>query len=202
MGHEGNHAFSHARPSSRKSGAITEEEHPMAEMARPNDLDSYWMPFTANRQFKAKPRLMASAEGMYYRSTDGRKILDGTAGLWCVNAGHGRRAIADAVQRQLVTLDYAPAFQMGHPTVFEAASRIAALLPGDLDHVFFGNSGSEAVETALKIALAYHRARGDGARTRLIGRERGYHGIGFGGISVVGMVANRKQFGNMLTGVD
>jgi len=173
----------------------------MAEMARPNDLDSYWMPFTANRQFKAKPRLMASADGMYYRSTDGRKILDGTAGLWCVNAGHGRREIAEAVQQQLVTLDYAPAFQIGHPAIFEAASRIAALLPGDLDHVFFGNSGSEAVETALKIALAYHRARGDGARTRLIGRERGYHGVGFGGISVGGIAGNRKLYAG-IPGVD
>jgi beta-alanine--pyruvate transaminase len=173
----------------------------MAETARPNDLDGYWMPFTANRQFKAKPRLMASAEGMYYRSTDGRKILDGTAGLWCVNAGHGRREIAEAVQRQLLTLDYAPAFQMGHPAIFEAASRIAALLPGDLDHVFFGNSGSEAVETALKIALAYHRARGDGARTRLIGRERAYHGVGFGGISVGGIAANRKLYAG-IPGVD
>jgi beta-alanine--pyruvate transaminase len=173
----------------------------MAEMARPNDLDSYWMPFTPNRQFKAKPRLMASAEGMYYRSTDGRKILDGAAGLWCVNAGHGRREIAEAVQKQLLTLDYAPAFQMGHPTVFEAASRIASLLPGDLDHVFFGNSGSEAVETALKIALAYHRARGDAARTRLIGRERGYHGVGFGGISVGGIAGNRKLYAG-IPGVD
>jgi beta-alanine--pyruvate transaminase len=180
---------------------MTEREHSMAEMARPNDLDSYWMPFTANRQFKAKPRLMASADGMYYRSTDGRKILDGTAGLWCVNAGHGRREIAEAVQQQLVTLDYAPAFQMGHPAIFEAASRIAALLPGDLDHVFFGNSGSEAVETALKIALAYHRARGDGARTRLIGRERGYHGVGFGGISVGGIAGNRKLYAG-IPGVD
>jgi beta-alanine--pyruvate transaminase len=173
----------------------------MAETARPNDLESYWMPFTANRQFKAKPRLMASAEGMYYRSTDGRRILDGTAGLWCVNAGHGRREIAEAVQRQLLTLDYAPAFQMGHPAIFEAASRIAALLPGDLDHVFFGNSGSEAVETALKIALAYHRARGDGARTRLIGRERAYHGVGFGGISVGGIAGNRKLYAG-IPGVD
>jgi beta-alanine--pyruvate transaminase len=180
---------------------MTEREHSMAEMARPNDLDSYWMPFTANRQFKAKPRLMASADGMYYRSTDGRKILDGTAGLWCVNAGHGRREIAEAVQQQLVTLDYAPAFQMGHPAIFEAASRIAALLPGDLDHVFFGNSGSEAVETALKIALAYHRARGDGARTRLIGRERGYHGVGFGGISIGGIAGNRKLYAG-IPGVD
>jgi beta-alanine--pyruvate transaminase len=159
------------------------------------------MPFTANRQFKAKPRLMAAAEGMYYRGTDGRSILDGTAGLWCVNAGHGRREIAEAVQRQLLTLDYAPAFQMGHPKIFEAASRIAGLLPGDLNHVFFGNSGSEAVETALKIALAYHRARGDGARTRLIGRERAYHGVGFGGISVGGIAGNRKLYAG-IPGVD
>jgi beta-alanine--pyruvate transaminase len=173
----------------------------MAPSPRPNDLDSYWMPFTANRQFKAKPRLMASAEGMYYRTTDGRRVLDGTAGLWCVNAGHGRREIAEAVQRQVLTLDYAPAFQMGHPAIFEAASRIAALLPGDLDHVFFGNSGSEAVETALKLALAYHRAKGDGARTRLIGRERGYHGVGFGGISVGGIAGNRKLYAG-IPGVD
>jgi beta-alanine--pyruvate transaminase len=169
--------------------------------ARPNDLDSYWMPFTANRQFKANPRMMAGAEGMYYRSIDGRTILDGTAGLWCVNAGHARPEIADALQKQVLTLDYAPAFQMGHPAVFEAASRIAALLPGDLDHVFFGNSGSEAVETALKIALAYHRMRGDGARTRLIGRERGYHGVGFGGISVGGIAGNRKLYAG-IPGVD
>jgi beta-alanine--pyruvate transaminase len=173
----------------------------MAPSPRPNDLDSYWMPFTANRQFKAKPRLMASAEGMYYRTTDGRRVLDGTAGLWCVNAGHGRREIAEAVQRQVLTLDYAPAFQMGHPAIFEAASRIAALLPGDLDHVFFDNSGSEAVETALKLALAYHRAKGDGARTRLIGRERGYHGVGFGGISVGGIAGNRKLYAG-IPGVD
>jgi beta-alanine--pyruvate transaminase len=168
---------------------------------RPNDLASYWMPFTANRQFKAHPRLMASAQGMYYRDVEGRKILDGTSGLWCVNAGHARREIADAVQRQVLTLDYAPAFQMGHPAIFEAASRIAGLLPGDLDHVFFGNSGSEAVETALKIALAYHRMKGDGARTRLIGRERGYHGVGFGGISVGGIAGNRKLYAG-IPGVD
>jgi len=173
----------------------------MSAAPRRNDLESYWMPFTANRQFKAQPRLMASADGMYYRSTDGRRILDGTAGLWCVNAGHGRREIADAVHRQVLTLDYAPAFQMGHPAVFEAASRIAALMPGDLDHVFFGNSGSEAVETALKIALAYHRMRGEGGRTRLIGRERGYHGVGFGGLSVGGIAANRKLYAG-IPGVD
>lgn len=173
----------------------------MSEAPRPNDLETYWMPFTANRQFKAHPRFVVAAEGMHYRSGDGRKILDGTAGLWCVNAGHARREIADAVYNQVSTLDYAPAFQMGHPAVFEAAARIAALLPGDLDHVFFGNSGSEAVETALKIALAYHRMRGDGGRTRLIGRERGYHGVGFGGLSVGGMAPNRKLYAG-IPGVD
>jgi beta-alanine--pyruvate transaminase len=166
----------------------------MTEAARPNDLDAYWMPFTANRQFKANPRLMESAAGMYYHTTDGRRVLDGTAGLWCVNAGHARPEIAEALKQQVLTLDYAPAFQMGHPAIFEVASRIAALLPGDLDHVFFGNSGSEAVETALKIALAYHRMRGDGGRTRLIGRERGYHGVGFGGLSVGGIAGNRKLY--------
>jgi beta-alanine--pyruvate transaminase len=168
----------------------------------PNDLDSYWMPFTANRQFKAKPRLLVAAEGMHYTSADGRRILDGTAGLWCVNAGHARREIAEAVHRQALALDYAPGFQMGHPVAFEAAARLAALLPGDLDHVFFANSGSEAVDTALKIALAYHRARGEGQRTRLIGRERGYHGVGFGGISVGGIAATRRVFGSLLPGVD
>jgi beta-alanine--pyruvate transaminase len=173
----------------------------MTETQRANDLETYWMPFTANRQFKAAPRLMVAADGMYYRSGDGRRILDGTAGLWCVNAGHARREIADAVQRQVLTLDYSPAFQIGHPCVFEAASRLASLLPSDLDHVFFGNSGSEAVETALKIALAYHRMRGDGARTRLIGRERGYHGVGFGGLSVGGIAPNRKLYAG-IPGVD
>jgi len=176
-------------------------ETAMNLVPRPNDLEAYWMPFTANRQFKAQPRLMARAEGMHYWSTDGRKILDATAGLWCVNAGHARREIAEAVHRQVLTLDYSPAFQMGHPAVFELANRVAALLPGDLDHVFFGNSGSEAVETALKIALAYHRVRGDGARTRLIGRERAYHGVGFGGISVGGIAANRKLYAG-IPGVD
>jgi beta-alanine--pyruvate transaminase len=182
-------------------GVTAMEDAAMPDSARPNDLESYWMPFTANRQFKAKPRLMASANGMYYRSTDGREILDGTAGLWCVNAGHARREIADAVAKQVMTLDYAPAFQMGHPAIFETAAKLAALLPGDLDHVFFGNSGSEAVETALKIALAYHRMRGDGGRTRLIGRERGYHGVGFGGISVGGIAGNRKLYAG-IPGVD
>ncbi|HXP29893.1 MAG TPA: aspartate aminotransferase family protein [Stellaceae bacterium] len=170
--------------------------------AVPNNLEAYWMPFTANRQFKAHPRLLVAAEGMHYTSADGRRILDGTAGLWCVNCGHARREIAEAVHRQALQLDYAPAFQMGHPAIFELAARVAALLPGDLDHVFFGNSGSEAVDTALKIAIAYHRVRGEGARTRLIGRERGYHGVGFGGISVGGIAANRKLFGTLLAGVD
>ncbi|MCG2606638.1 MAG: aminotransferase class III-fold pyridoxal phosphate-dependent enzyme, partial [Achromobacter sp.] len=146
------------------------------------------MPFTANRQFKKTPRLLASAEGMYYRSTDGREILDGTAGLWCVNAGHGHPHIVQAIQKQAATLDFAPTFQMGHPLPFVLAERLAALAPDPLNHVFYTNSGSESVDTALKIALAYHRVRGEGQRTRLIGREKGYHGVGFGGISVGGMV--------------
>src|SRR5205809_5242098 len=168
----------------------------------PADLEAYWMPFTANRQFKAKPRMMVRAEGMYYTTADGRRILDGFAGLWCCNAGHGRKSIVEAIQRQAATMDYAPAFQMGHPLAFELANRVVELAPGNLDHVFFCNSGSEAVDTALKIALAWHRAQGQGQRTRLIGRERGYHGVGFGGISVGGIPANRKMFGTMLTGVD
>jgi beta-alanine--pyruvate transaminase len=168
----------------------------------PADLEAYWMPFTANRQFKAKPRLMASAEGMYYTTDDGRRILDGFSGLWCCNAGHGRKPIVEAIQKQAATMDYAPAFQMAHPAAFELANRIVELAPGKLDHVFFCNSGSEAVDSALKIAIAWHRVRGEGARTRLIGRERGYHGVGFGGISVGGIVSNRKMFGTMLAGVD
>jgi beta-alanine--pyruvate transaminase len=168
----------------------------------PNNLDAFWMPFTANRQFKAKPRLLASAEGMHYTTHDGRRILDGTAGLWCVNAGHARKPIVEAVQRQVAKLDFAPTFQMGHPIAFEAAAKLAAMLPTGLDHVFFTNSGSEAVDTALKIAIAYHRIRGEGTRTRLIGRERGYHGVGFGGISVGGISPNRKFFGSLLPGVD
>lgn len=167
------------------------------------DMGHLWMPFTANRQFKAAPRLLVAAKGMYYRSHDGREILDGTAGLWCVNAGHGRQAISDAVARQAQDMDYAPPFQMGHPVQFEAANRLAAIAPGDLNKVFFTNSGSESVDTALKIALAYHRARGEASRTVLIGRERGYHGVGFGGISVGGMTPNRKVFhGNLLPNVD
>jgi len=168
----------------------------------PAELEAYWMPFTANRQFKSKPRMMAKAEGMYYTTDDGRTILDGFAGLWCCNAGHGRKPIVEAIQRQAATMDYAPAFQMGHALAFELANRIVELAPGKLDHVFFCNSGSEAVDSALKIALAWQRARGEGARTRLIGRERGYHGVGFGGIAVGGIPANRKMFGAMLAGVD
>ncbi len=165
-------------------------------------LDSWWMPFTANRQFKANPRLLTRAKGMFYTSADGREILDSCAGLWCVNAGHGREEIAEAVGRQVRELDFAPAFQFGHPVGFEFASRLTALAPG-YDKVFFANSGSEAVDSALKIALAYHRARGEGTRTRLIGRERGYHGVGFGGISVGGIVGNRKTFSaNLVPGVD
>ncbi len=170
----------------------------------PNELDlsAYWMPFTANRQFKANPRIFVAAEGMHYTTADGRKVLDGTAGLWCVNAGHGRREIAQAVERQISTLDYSPAFQMGHPGAFELASRVARMAPEGLDRVFFANSGSEAVDTALKIALAYHRVRGEGQRTRFIGRERGYHGVGFGGMSVGGIANNRRSFGPMLPAVD
>nr|WP_119680285.1 aspartate aminotransferase family protein [Indioceanicola profundi] len=168
----------------------------------PNDLSAHWMPFTANRQFKAAPRLLVSAEGMYYRSHDGRQILDGTAGLWCVNAGHARKPIVEAIQRSAAELDFAPGFQMGHPGAFTLASKVAALAPGDLNHVFFTNSGSESVDTALKIALAYHRARGEGHRTKLIGRERGYHGVGFGGMSVGGIVNNRRAYGPLLPGVD
>lgn len=165
-------------------------------------LDAFWMPFTANRQFKAHPRLLAAAKGMYYTTIDGRQILDGTAGLWCVNAGHCREQITQAVQQQAATLDYATTFQMGHPGPFELADRLAKMLPGDLNSIFFTNSGSESVDTALKIAIAYHRVRGDASRTRLIGRERGYHGVGFGGISVGGIAANRKFFGSLLPGVD
>ncbi|MFZ5609377.1 MAG: aspartate aminotransferase family protein [Pseudomonadota bacterium] len=174
----------------------------MRHTAMPNDLSAYWMPFTANRQFKANPRMVVGAEGMYFKLADGRDLLDGIAGLWCCNAGHKRPRIVEAIQRQVEELDYSPAFQMGHPKAFELASRLARLMPGDLDHVFFTNSGSESVETALKIAIAYHRVRGEGHRTRLIGREKGYHGVNFGGMSVGGMPANRKMFGALVTGVD
>ncbi|MCG5249331.1 aspartate aminotransferase family protein [Methylorubrum extorquens] len=167
--------------------------------------EAFWMPFTANRQFKASPRILVAADGMYYTSDDGRPVLDGTAGLWCVNAGHGRRRIAEAVERQLATLDFAPTFQMGHPAAFDFAERLAEIAPGPdgqrLDRIFFTGSGSESVDTALKIALAYQRAIGQGTRTRLIGRERGYHGVGFGGISVGGILNNRRAFPT-LTGTD
>lgn len=168
----------------------------------PNDLSAFWMPFTANRQFKQAPRMLVAAKDMHYTASDGRKILDGTAGLWCVNAGHCRPKITEAIQQQAAELDYAPAFQMGHPIVFELANRLVDVAPKGMDHVFFTNSGSESVDTALKMALAYHRARGEGSRTRLIGRERGYHGVNFGGISVGGIVTNRKMFGTLLAGVD
>ena len=164
--------------------------------------DAYWMPFTANRQFKKNPRLLSRASGMHYWDHQGREILDGVAGLWCVNAGHGRQKITAAIQAQAAEMDFAPPFQMAHPKAFELAGRVAALAPEGMGKVFFTNSGSESVETALKMALAYHRVRGEGHRTRLIGRERGYHGVNFGGISVGGMVANRKMFGTMLGGVD
>src|ERR1700681_3838415 len=162
--------------------------------AVPNDLEAFWVPFTPNRAFKRAPRLIARAKGMHYYTPEGRAVLDGTAGLWCTNAGHNRDPIVRAIGAQAAELDYAQAFEL--------PGRIAALAPGDLDHVFFCNSGSEAVDTALKIALAYHHIRGEGARTRLIGRERGYHGVGFGGISVGGIVTNRKHFGTLLAGVD
>jgi beta-alanine--pyruvate transaminase len=166
------------------------------------DYEAFWMPFTANRQFKANPRLLVAAEGMYYTADDGRRILDGTSGLWCVNAGHGRKKIIEAIQKQATELDYAPGFQMGHPGAFRLAHRLAEMAPAPLKRVFFTNSGSESVDTALKIALAYHRVRGEGARQRLIGRERGYHGVGFGGISVGGIANNRKFFGSLLAGID
>ncbi len=168
----------------------------------PNDLSAFWMPFTSNRQFKQTPRMLVGAKDMHYTASDGRQILDGTSGLWCVNAGHCRPKITEAIQQQAGELDYAPAFQMGHPIAFELANRLVDLAPEGMDHVFFTNSGSESVDTALKIALAYHRTKGEGSRTRLIGRERGYHGVNFGGISVGGIVANRKMFGTLLTGVD
>jgi len=166
------------------------------------NMSNYWMPFTANRQFKAMPRLFKAAKGNYYTSIDDRQILDGTAGLWCVPAGHGRTEIATAVGNQLLKLDYAPAFQSSHPLAFEAAERLAEYMPTGLDRIFFTNSGSESADTALKIALAYHRVTGNPMRNKLIGRERGYHGVNFGGIAVGGIAGNRKAFGNGLAGVD
>src|SRR5204862_2969885 len=168
----------------------------------PNDLEAFFVPFTPNRAFKKAPRLIVRAKDMHYYTVEGKAVMDGSAGMWCCNAGHNRDPIVAAIQQQAAELDYPPAFQFSHPKAFELASRIAALAPGDLDHVFFCNSGSEAVDTALKVALAYHNVRGEASRARLIGRERGYHGVGFGGISVGGIVANRKMFGTMLAGVD
>ena len=169
---------------------------------KPNELESYWLPFTPNRSFKKKPRIFSGAKDMHFLTPDGRKVIDASSGLFCVNAGHGREPIVKAIQQAAATLDFSPPFQYAHPKVFELSSRLALMAPGDLDYTLFANSGSEAVDTALKVALAYHKARGEGARTRFIGRERGYHGVGFGGISVGGMVNNRKAFGTMLTGVD
>ena len=169
---------------------------------KPNNLESLWMPFTPNKSFKKDPRIIVGAKDMYFISDDGRDILDATAGLWCVNAGHGRKKIQDAVYNQIGELDYSPPFQFGHPKQFELANRLAEMFPEKMNHVFFSNSGSEAVDSALKIALAYQRARGKASKTRLIGRERGYHGVGFGGISVGGMVKNRMYFGSLLSGVD
>ncbi len=171
-------------------------------MNNPLNTEHFWMPFSSNRQFKSQPRLMVAAEGMHYTTDDGRKVLDGTAGLWCVNAGHGNPKIVAAVQAQAAKMDFAPTFQMGHPLAFEAASTLVSIAPAGLNRVFFCNDGSEGVDTALKIALAYHRVRGDGMRHRLIGRERGYHGVGFGGISVGGIAGNRKHFGPALPAVD
>ncbi len=168
----------------------------------PNDLEPFWLPFTPNRHFKKEPRIVSSAEGLHYGTPDGRKILDSSAGLWCCNAGHGRRRIVEAVQRQIAELDYGPNFQFAHPKAFELAMRLRDLFPFDLDYAFFTNSGSESVDTALKIALCYQRVIGEGTRTRIIGRERGYHGVGFGGISVGGIANNRKWFGPLLPGVD
>lgn len=178
----------------------------MTPSAKPQDnahsMAAFWMPFTDNRSFKSKPRLFVSAKDMHYVTPDGRSVLDGAAGLWCCNAGHGRAPIVEAIQRQAANLDFAPTFQLGHPEAFEFAGELASLLPAGMDQVFFANSGSEAVDTALKIALAYQRAVGQGGRTRFIGRERGYHGVGFGGTSVGGIVGNRRAFGPLLTGVD
>ncbi|MFC7553601.1 aspartate aminotransferase family protein [Pseudoroseomonas wenyumeiae] len=171
-------------------------------VSRPNNLDAFWMPFTDNRYYKSHPRLLARAEGMNYYTADGMEVLDGTAGLWCCNAGHGRREITEAIQKQAAVMDFAPTFQLGHPLAFEAAARVADMTPDGMDRVFFTNSGSESADTALKIALAYQKARGQAQRVRLVGRERGYHGVGFGGMSVGGIGGNRKQFGAMLPYVD
>ena len=173
-----------------------------ADLPAALDNAAFWMPYTANRQFKKAPRLLSRAEGMYYWTPEGRQILDGTAGLWCVNAGHCRPRIVEALQRQAAQMDFAPTFQMGHPVAFEFAERVVRVAPSGFGRVFFTNSGSESADTALKIALAWQRARGEGHRFRLIGRERGYHGVNFGGMSVGGVISNRKVFGPGLAGVD
>ena len=173
------------------------------DQTHPSSLSAYWMPFTANRNFKSAPRMLVSAEGMHYRDDAGNAILDGTAGLWCVPLGHAHPKIVSAVQKSVATLDYAPSFQLGHPSAFELAERLKAYTGNRFANVFYTGSGSEAVDTALKIALAYHRAKGNATRTRLIGRERGYHGVGFGGMSVGGIGGNRKTFSTaLLPGVD
>ncbi len=169
---------------------------------QPNDLSAYWLPFTPNRSFKERPRLVSKAKGMHYTSVDGRKILDAVSGLWCVNAGHNRSMIVKAIQDQAERLDFASSFQTSHPIAFQLATQLSLISPEGLDRVFFTNSGSESVDTALKIALAWHKVNGEGGRTRLIGREKGYHGVNFGGTSVGGMVANRKMYGSLLAGVD
>jgi beta-alanine--pyruvate transaminase len=173
-----------------------------ARVEVPNDLEALWLPFTPNRAFKKAPRLISRSKDMHYYTPEGREILDATAALWCCNAGHNRPPIVEAIQRQAAELDFSPTFQFAHPKVFALAARLTAMAPGDLDHAFFTNSGSEACDTALKIALAYHNVQGQGSRQRLIGRERGYHGVGFGGISVGGMVNNRKFFGSLIAGTD
>jgi beta-alanine--pyruvate transaminase len=178
------------------------DKSPASAVSAPNDLAAFWMPFTANRAFKRTPKMIAGAKDMHYITTDGRKVIDGASGMWCTNAGHSRDAIAAAIAKQAQELDFSPPFQFGQPKAFELASRIAQLAPAGLEQVFFCNSGSEAGDTALKIALAYHAIRGEGTRTRLIGRERGYHGVGFGGTAVGGIGANRKMFGNLIAGVD
>jgi beta-alanine--pyruvate transaminase len=180
----------------------TQSARKPAATAVPNDLEAFWMPFTANRAFKARPRMVSRAKDMHYYTPEGKAVLDGAAGLWCTNAGHNREPIVAAIQAQAAEMDFAPPFQYANPKSFELASRIAAMAPDGLDHVFFCNSGSEAVDTAMKIALAYWNARGQGQRQRFIGRERGYHGVGFGGMSVGGIGNNRKAFGVMLAGVD
>ena len=166
------------------------------------NLDNYWLPFTPNKKFKANPRLLTSAKGMFYKSDDGREVLDGIAGLWCTNAGHCHPKIVAAVQNQAAELDYATAFNMSHPKAFELAEKVSSLTPQGLDRIFYGNSGSEAVETAMKVALAYHASKGDGQKTKFIGREKGYHGVNFGGVSVGGLTPNRKSFGPLLPGID